>query len=194
MDLKQIQFRIIKTEYDKITIKDDSDILISKYDDDTKLYNYIVVMSHNPEFQHDTNYLDVYESQWDSYENMKKIFYESDIRNEKLYKHIQNMVLKLLENKYGEFDDFTRNIRRYDPMLLTENKHLSVFGFDALKNNVDTVMKFINNMVEKLNQFYGKYEIRFQLDEKMDSIDENKEIILSKTEFKNIALVNNLLF
>ena len=188
MDLKQIQFRIIKTDYDNITIEDDSDILISKYDDDTNLYNYIVVMSHNPEFQHDTEFMDAYESRWNS-NNMAKTFYESDIKNEKFYKSIQKKVLQLLSNKYGEFDDFTQNIRRYDPMLLTENKHLSVFGFDALKDNVDTVMEFINNMVDKLNQLYGKYEISFQLDEKMDSVDENKKIILSEK-----TVVNNLLF
>ena len=45
-----------------------------------------------------------------------------------------------------------------------------------------------------LNKFYDKYKIRFQLDEKIDSINKNKELILSETEFKNIALVKNLLF
>ena len=150
-------------------------------------------MSHNREFQHDTDYLYAYENQWNSYENMEETFYENDIRNEKLYKRIQNMVLKLLENKYGEFDDFTRNIRRYDPKLLTKNKHLSVFGFDALKDNVDTVMEFIKNMIDQLNKKYEKDNIRFQLDEKIYTVENNK-ILLRKTEFKKVALVNNLLF
>ena len=197
MALKEIKFRIIETDYDKITIEDNTGILKSQYDDNydnsSNLYNYIVVMSHNPDFEHDTTFIKAYKS-WNS-DNMKKTFSKIDIRNEMTYEYIQKNVLQLLTDEYGEFDDFTGNIRRYNPVLLTENKHTSVFGFDALKVKVDNVMKFINNMVDMLNKFYRKYNISFQLDEKMDSIDKSKKIMLSNTEFKNFALLKtSLLF
>ena len=44
MILKEIQFDLIQTNYEKITVRDDRDTLISAYDTLPKRYNYFVVI------------------------------------------------------------------------------------------------------------------------------------------------------
>tara|TARA_B110000008_G_scaffold255409_1_gene272123 strand:- start:6245 stop:6817 length:573 start_codon:yes stop_codon:yes gene_type:complete len=190
MDLKQIQFRIIQTGYKDITVKekDNSEIY---YDDIlSNKYNYLVVMSHNPEFQHDETFIEAYKNRW----NRNETFYENDIKNEMAYDHIRNEVLRMLTRKFPAFDDFRRNIRSPNPMIVAENIFMSLLVFDSPDDEMEKVMQTMENMVEMLNNFYTKNGFSFQLDEKIDTVDENNEVILSDTEFKEIVVVNNLLF
>lgn len=170
LKIKNIEFRLIQTNYKYTTVEDNTEIL--SQNESTSRYNYFLIMRHNPEFRHDKLFIEAYNNRY--YKNFNQTFYEDDIINELTYDNIKKKVLEILTHKFPEFDDFNKNIRRYDPIILAENTFMSLFTFDALEDDTKKVMSIIDEISNELTK---KYQISFKFDKKIEKVKNNKVIL-----------------
>lgn len=178
MELKinTIEFELIQTDYEKIDVVSEGDVLLFGSDRLSARYNYFLVMRHNPEFRHYKSFKEGYEGRW-SNKSFFNDFSQNDIMNELTYEEIQINALTLLKNKFPEFDNFKLGIHRFSPEILAENTFMSLFAFDAQEDKEQTVKDSLNSIADELTEFYEKNKINFKLKLDVQKVSNNKVVL-----------------